>query len=324
MGPVAEAVTRAGGSLARVFRKAELPLRLIETPEQLILLKDQLALVEYAAQELDDETLPLALSLEAGVAGLGLFGRRVRAAATLEAAIERCNAGMVAMLQSATQMWLSTRDGVACWSYAVTDPARIGREKNELLAFGYMADTLKHFGAGAPLRVELPGRPPARARLEERLGCEIARGETARLIFSARHLGRANPLARVADERLSADLPAPTDLVASVEHLILLGLLEGRPSLDQVGARLSMAPRTLQRRLAEAGARFEAILQDVVIARARELLAEPDLPITAISLELGYSDPAHFARAFAARTGASPRAWRRAQAGALATAAAKS
>jgi hypothetical protein len=102
MGPVAAAVTRAGGSLERVFRKAELPLRLIETPEQLILLKDQLALVEYAARELDEETLPLTLSLEAGVAGLGLFGKRVRAAATLGAAIERCNAGMVAMLQSAT------------------------------------------------------------------------------------------------------------------------------------------------------------------------------------------------------------------------------
>ena len=61
MGPVVEMVERSGGSVARVFRQAELPLRLIEQPDQLILLRDQLALVESAAREIGDETLPLRL-----------------------------------------------------------------------------------------------------------------------------------------------------------------------------------------------------------------------------------------------------------------------
>lgn len=314
MGPVAEAVARAGGSVARVFRKAELPLRLIEAPDQLILLRDQLALVEYAARELDDETLPLSLSM-GGMSGLGLFGRRVRTAPTLREAIERCNAGICAMLQSATHMNLAVSGGVAAWSYAISDGARLGRRKNELLAFGYMAETLRHFGAGAPLRAELPHWPQARARLEAMLGCEISLGETARLVFAREHLDRRNPLCAPAEERLAADVPAPADLVAGVENLIRLGLLEGRPTIGYVGARLAVSPRTLQRRLAGAGARFEAIRQRVLLERATTLLADPAQAITETALELGYSDPAHFSRAFAAMTGQSPRAWRKARHG---------
>lgn len=311
MGPVAEAVERAGGSVARVFRKAELPLRLIETPEQLILLKDQLAVVEYAARELDDETLPLSLSMQAGVKGLGAFGARVRAAPTLKGAIERCNSGMCAMLQSATQMRLDVLDAFASWTYFVSDGATLGRGKNELLAFGYMADTLRAFGAGAPLRAELPWRPAARTKLEDMLGCEISFGETARLVFSREHLARGSPFCVAPEERLTDDLPALTDFVACVEHLVRLGLLEGRPTARFVGARLGLSQRTLQRRLAGGGARFEAIRRNILLQRARALLADERQTITQTALELGYSDPAHFSRAFVAMTGQTPREWRR-------------
>ena len=196
MGPVAEAVERAGGSVARVFRKAELPLRLIEAPEQFILLRDQLALVEHAARELDDEALPLRLSTQAGMQGLGVFGRRVRTAPTLADAIERCNSGIRSMLQSMTHMNLTqTESGsrrLTVWTYEILDDAPVGRQKNELLAFGYMLSTLKHFAAGAPLRATLPQKPPERAALEDILGCEVVAGEKAALIFPAECLRNAN------------------------------------------------------------------------------------------------------------------------------------
>jgi len=76
MGPVAELVERSGGSIARVFRRGELPLRLIEEPDRLILLKDQLNLVECAAREIGDDALAARLSTEAGVAGLGPYGQQ--------------------------------------------------------------------------------------------------------------------------------------------------------------------------------------------------------------------------------------------------------
>jgi AraC-like DNA-binding protein len=326
MGGMAEAVARAGGCVARVFRKAELPLRLIEAPDQLILLKDQLAVVEYAARELDDETLPLRLSIQAGIAGLGVFGRRVRDAPTLRGAIERCNCGMTSMLQSATHMRLDLRGGEAAWCYFISDGARLGREKNELLAFGYMAETLRHFGAGPPIRAELPSVPAARGRLEQILGCEITVGETARLVFARERLEQSNPRRPAFEDRPAADVPEPSDFLASVEHLIRLGFLERRPTIGYVGARLGISARGLQRRLAEAGGRFETIRQRVLFERATNMLADPGRSVTQVAYELGYSDPAHFSRAFAALTGESPRDWRRsrtAPAPSLATAAPK-
>lgn len=46
------------------------------------------------------------------------------------------------------------------------------------------------------------------------------------------------------------------------------------------------------------------------IQRACELLAQTDLPITTVALDLGFSSSSHFARAFRRSTGASPRAFR--------------
>lgn len=51
------------------------------------------------------------------------------------------------------------------------------------------------------------------------------------------------------------------------------------------------------------------------VARGRELLAQTDLPVTAIAVELGFSSSQHFARAFRRLEGRTPGEHRRAQAG---------
>ncbi|MEH2483979.1 AraC-like DNA-binding protein [Nitrobacteraceae bacterium AZCC 2146] len=106
MGSVAGAVERAGGNVARVFSRADLPLRLIDQPDRLILLRDQLRLVECAAREIGDPALSARLSLEAGVAGLGALGQRVLAADQLDAAITHANMLMGSLLQSSTHLQL--------------------------------------------------------------------------------------------------------------------------------------------------------------------------------------------------------------------------
>lgn len=314
MGPVADAVARAGGSVARIFRKAELPLRLIETPDQLIPLRDQLALVEYAAQELDDAALPLRLSMQAGIEGLGAFGRSVFAAPTLGEAVARCNRLISTQLQSMTHMELTTVGRVAIWTYEISDGARIGREKNELLAFGYMSETLRRYGVTAPARALLPGRPPDRGALEALLRCDIARGQKAALVFPSESLHNANLAWLSGDVAPTADVPSPGDFRAAVTQMIRLSLLDGRPTLGAVSRRLALSARGVQRRLELEGTNFDCIRQNVLRARAEALLATT-APITEIAYELGYSDPAHFSRAFGQWTGESPRARRLGQRG---------
>ena len=312
MGPVAEIVERSGGSVARVFRRAELPLRLIEEPDRLILLRDQLHLVECAAREIGDDALAARLSTEAGFAGLGPYGKRIEAALRLDQAIIVASATIGAMLQSRTRLALTVSSGVAKWTYGVTDRIEVGRQKNEMLAFGYMLDLIRSFaGAGwTPSRVKLPGPPlAARAAIERVFRCDLSRGEAATIIFTAELLETPNPRAPRTETGDQDELPDPDDLVACVGRLIALGLLDGRPNVDWLSRRLQISRRSLQRQLAARGASFEGLLRQTLLARSSDLMTA-DVSVTAAALELGYADPAHFSRAFRRWTGESPRQWR--------------
>ena len=191
MGPVAEAVERAGGSIARVFRRAELPLQLIDEPERLILLRDQLYLVECAAREIGDEAFTARVATEGGIKFLGALGHRVSIAPSLDAAIVHCNALMTSQLQSATSLTLTISGGEARWTYRVTDPIATGRQKNEILALGYMLDLFRGFlGPGwTPIRADVPGlladAPPTRMCFAARYPRVMSRRWFSRRICSA-------------------------------------------------------------------------------------------------------------------------------------------
>jgi AraC-like DNA-binding protein len=315
MGPVVAAVQRAGGSVPRLFRRAELPQRLVDHPNCLIPLRDQLKLVEFAAFEIGDPSLPARLSTEGGVKHLGAFGDYVCAAPRLDVAIARCNAQMSSMLQSATRLRLLRLGANVMWTYSLTDDAAIGRQKNEILALGYMIDLMRRFMQPAPvtMRAQVPGAPPAdRSTIQDTFGCEIARGEIAALIFPACHLELINPGPPVLpNPDGDQDLPDPSDMVAQVERLIILGLLERRPTESWVCRRLRTSSRSMQRALAAAQTSYEQILGRVLRRRAAELVSDDAISITHIGYELGYSDPAHFTRAFTRWFGESPQSWRR-------------
>lgn len=312
MGPVAEAVRRAGGSVARVFRRAELPMRLVDHPDQVILLRDQLALVAYAVAETGDEVLAPRLSLQAGFRSLGPLASHIAAAPTLEAAIHRCNRGIGPLLQSATHMALQVRAGVATWRYRISDPAPVGRHHNELLALGYMADILRHFGGpgAAPLRALMCGCVEHRSPLRDLLGCEVQAGGCAALQFDAHRLALPNPALQPEAPWPAVAMPDAADLPAGVAQLVRLALLEERPTIAWMARRLGLTQRTLQRRLRDGGSSFEAVRERELMGLAAELLQHSKASISDIALELGYSGPAQFSRAACRWVGLPPRAWR--------------
>jgi AraC-like DNA-binding protein len=103
----------------------------------------------------------------------------------------------------------------------------------------------------------------------------------------------------------------PTDLTGSL-RAVLRSLLffEERPNL-QVGADLlRTSERTLRRHLASEGQSWRRILDDVEAERAIELIEGSDEALADIARRLGYSQYAHFNRAFHRWTGASPSAYR--------------
>ncbi len=68
--------------------------------------------------------------------------------------------------------------------------------------------------------------------------------------------------------------------------------------------------RGLQRRLAADGLTYSQLLEEARRNAALRLVEERQLTFAEVASALGYSDPAHFTRAFARWTGTTPRAYR--------------
>ena len=317
-GPIAEAVEMRGGSIALVFARAELPLGLIDQPELLVPLRDQVRLLEYASREVGDAALSARLASKAGVPGLGVYGCRLLAAPRLDAAIARASLRIGALLQSSTTLRLQVDPPWARWTYDISDSTDMGRQKHDILALGYMLDLLRRFAGlrWTPPRVQVVGPPVMdRAAVEEVLSCEVSRGEVSAIIFPSELLELPNVRPGLLDDAGMIDhgapLPDPRDLVRCVEHLIRLALLEGRPRVEWVARKIDLSGRSLQRHLNARNTTFESVLDRVLTRRSFEFLEQSEMPITELALQLGYADPSHFVRAFRRWTGQTPGEFRR-------------
>lgn len=165
------------------------------------------------------------------------------------------------------------------------------------------------------LRHLAPRNAPAHARL---FGCDVSYGHPRDEIeFDASLLATpvqtANPALL---EHLSAHgramvhaLPPSDALLDRVRHALRTLPAETVP-LAHVAGALRCSPRTLQRRLREAGTSLQSILDEVRFQRAQEMLADLSRGLKDIAATLGFSEPAAFHRAFVRWSGRSPGQWR--------------
>ena len=105
--------------------------------------------------------------------------------------------------------------------------------------------------------------------------------------------------------RVHADEPMET--ATAVGALVKQLLPYGRLTIEEVAARQRISVRTLQRRLRDWGFSFEEIVDDVRRAEAIGHVRAGNHSKMEIAFLLGYSDQAHFTRAFKRWTGRSPR-----------------
>jgi AraC-like DNA-binding protein len=317
-GALADAVEIRGGSITRVFARAELPLSLIDQPELLVPLRDQVHLLEYASREIGDDALSARLASEAGVPGLGVYGDRLLSAPRLEAAIARASLLIGGLLQSSTSLRLDIDGPWARWTYDISLSIEVGRQKHDILALGYMLDLLRRFAGPrwTPPQVEVIGPPiVGRAVVQDVLSCELSRGDVSAIVFPSDLLELPSLHPGLPDEggivEIETPVPDPRDIVKCVEHLIRLALLEDRPRVDWVARKMDLSGRSLQRHLSIHNTTFEAVMNRVLTRHAATLLEQGETQITQVAMQLGYADPSHFVRAFRRWTGQTPGEFRR-------------
>jgi AraC-like DNA-binding protein len=105
--------------------------------------------------------------------------------------------------------------------------------------------------------------------------------------------------------------PTPaTDFVGSLQQALTPFVGRGPLSIE-LGAEIARtSTRTLRRRLTREGSGWRQLNDRLHFEACDRMLRDPALTLSAIAAELGYSDQAHFNRAFRRWTGTSPSSYR--------------
>lgn len=107
-------------------------------------------------------------------------------------------------------------------------------------------------------------------------------------------------------QRHTAALAQDQDFVELLRIELKNAIPSGDFSEATIARRLSVSPRTLQRRLAARGMAFRTLVDQVQAQLAMALLAKPELTIDEIAAQLGYAQASSFHRAFRRWTGRTP------------------
>jgi AraC-like DNA-binding protein len=99
-------------------------------------------------------------------------------------------------------------------------------------------------------------------------------------------------------------------IVAQVRACVIRHLANDRVRLAGIAAELGLSPRTLQRKLADAGASFQQVLDAARYALAQDYLRQRGLSLADIAFLLGYQEQSAFTHAFREWSGVNPGAWR--------------
>jgi AraC-like DNA-binding protein len=308
-----------GGSIARVLKSVDLPFAILENPDIVVPLREQFRLLENAARETGDDCFGARLSQAVKSRDLSAFGAWCCASKTLVGAIRRAHLGLNTMLQTSTVLTFARFEDIARWSIEFVEPETDGRHHNEFLGLGYMIDTVRVY-AGPKWRPRvimsaLPRGTPTSA-FEEIFETNVSHGHPVPAIeFDTSLLGNTTFMSahRPSDGAVSGaqgSIPCGSDFLAAIRSVAELALLEGYPRIEWVARKLGMTTRSLQRHLDIQGTSFRCLLDDALAQQATMLLRQGTTPVTEIALRLGYSDPAHFARAFRRWTGKSPSRYR--------------
>ncbi len=147
-------------------------------------------------------------------------------------------------------------------------------------------------------------------------------GPDASLVLARSTWAQPNPaadhtLAGVLDEHAQMLLerrapPVAAPLPDRVRALLSAELRGGEPTLERIAGQLDLAPRTVQRHLADANLSFADLLTEQRRSLAATYLADAEVSLAEVAFLLGFSEQSAFSRAYKRWTGVSPGAARKA------------
>ena len=204
---------------------------------------------------------------------------------------------------------------LSCYGYHQQLPGCLGL--SEMVFFTQLARlaTRKEIH---PLNVTVPIMPADKAKYREYFGCDVKKGETTAIEFSASDATKPfithnAQMWSFFEEKLNrklSEIGSKASMADKVRAILVESLPSGHSSAEYVAAQLAISKRTLQRKLTLEAENFQSVLQSVRLDLADHYLESSTLSLGEISFLLGFQESNSFIRAYSSWKGTSPASYR--------------
>lgn len=314
--PFVETVSRRGGDLTTLSEKAGMPLEAVIERQGLIGERSAWRFIGYAADALGLEHLGHIVALEHAIQSTGeLGGMRVRYAATLGKLLEFFIEDVTYENNGARYELVPSENGVQ-FRREVIFPDCIGRWQTEQYVVTVLIQIIRLCAGRAwlPTRMWLASskHPLAIPVMWSDVEIEWGHSSTAMLIES--ELLRS-PVVEGIRELENHHDRAPGVAVTSedIDYVVDRQIWSGNATLEAAAREFGFSTSTLKRQLRKSGRVFSDVVGERRHYWARRLLSETSTPVGGIAKTLGYGHIPNFTRAFRARSGVPPSAFRAGQ-----------
>jgi AraC-like DNA-binding protein len=306
--------------LSRANQAAMLDIEAIEDKDCFIPHITMTTFVDAVARYSGQEHFGLVLAPHLSITAYGCWGAYLLGASTLDAAIKR-GIATIGFHSKGDALQIRLRDGRACLDYTSAAKGQTGYPHVACGAAGVILSVCRHYLSPdwRPGRIEFDFPKPERPTIfEDMFQCAVvfdaarisvhldAGALTSQPVRKASHRPvTIDDLARARVE--CGQLQRFGDIIA---QQVWSQVLAGKVSIDSAARSIKTSVRSLQRELNREGTDFRSLASSLRSKRALELLRDPEISVTSVSTALGYSAPAHFARAFRNATGMSPQEYR--------------
>jgi AraC-like DNA-binding protein len=305
-----------GAPAERLVEGAGLSVRSLEHPESLVPFHAVVRLLEDAARVEGIEDLGLRFGATSRVTQLGTFGRLIGRSFTLREGLTTAHR-LLPSYSSGERAWLEQERGEVRLHHLLLGSAESRRQATGLSLMLHLNFIRSAAGASwRPTEVGIPaGDLPGWRALPLLSDTRLVFGRPhMTIVFSPDVLPLALPRAAApaGPEVVPWQHSGPAEDVSGAVRQVVAALLPaGYPDVRLVAESVRMSARTLQRRLHAEGMTFARVVARARHDAALRLLDDPARKVIDVALDLGYSDPAHFTRAFSRWTGVTPREFRR-------------
>lgn len=307
-----------GAPVDRYLQQVALSRSVLEHPERFIPLRQASRLLQTAAAGEGIPGLALRAGTQARIEDLGTFGSVILSAGTLGKALLRLIDAATAF-NCGERWWLEDGGNLMRLCHRFVEDRIDGYHELDQFGVAVVVNLIRR-AAGAswlPREVQWRAEPSSTATdspLFHGTRHVFSQPVTAVVIPSIvfhRSMPIMPPQPAVDVEAWRRDLP-PTDFESVLREVVdVVSPRDGHPRIKSAATALGMSVRTLQRRLSDHRLTFDQLVKTTRLRMAAHLLERTETKIIGIALDLGYSDHAHFTRAFHKWTGYSPMEYRR-------------